>query len=885
MTLCENCNCVSGFLLCLLFGVLPRVYSETLSLNGKWSLSNSNGSVSLPAEVPGCVHSTLQKQGYIQDPYFRFNDVSYRWIAFDNWNYTTTFTVSTQLRSKQKVLLVFDGVDTIASIWLNGIGVGETDNMFQRYAFSVRDVLKDGDNVLKVSFLSPVLYASDQRRAHSAYRVPPDCPPDVQHGECHVNFIRKAQSSFSWDWGPSFPTMGLWRGVRLEAFDVLQLVLLSSVPLYSVSSSQWRVHVELRVDALQTTNGTISLSVPELESEQIFQMQFLRGRTKKSFDLHVNTSSEVKLWWPNGHGGQPSYLLTVGGFQDGFTILNTETKVYFRTVELVQEPVVGSPGLSFYFRINGKPIFLKGSNWIPAHSFQDRVTPDVLRNLLQSAVDANMNALRVWGGGVYEQDLFYSLCDEMGIMVWQDFMFACAMYPTDEDFLQTVREEVLHQVQRLKSHPSIIIWSGNNENEAALATNWFDIPEAEKPTYLTDYVKLYVDNIRGIVQEEDHSRPFLVSSPTNGFESEQEGFVAKNPYDAHYGDTHFYTYTEDCLDWRTFPRTRFASEYGYQSWPSFSTLQPVSIEEDWSYNSPFFEHRQHHDSGNQQMLLQASLHFNLPNATDPHRRFTDTLYITQVMQAQCVKAQTEFYRRSRSEILEGKGGTMGALYWQLNDVWQAPSWSSIEFGGKWKMLHYFAQSFFSALLPVSFEDEGMLFIYAVSDLSHDLKLSAVVSVYDWSALDPVCSRRSDSLLIPGGSAAAIFKQRVDPLLGGCGRCSRLTCLLAFHLEDSSGQRGPTNHHFLSSPKDAQGLQRPNITASVQADKSLLTVTLHSSAVAPFVWLDVGNIPGRFSSNGFLMLSANTTVSFNAWRPTSAAELSKALTITSLADVY
>ncbi|KAF3845161.1 hypothetical protein F7725_008324 [Dissostichus mawsoni] len=756
MTLCENCNCVPGVLLCLLFGVLPGVCSETLSLNGKWSLSNSNGSVSLPAEVPGCVHSALQKQGYIQDPYFRFNDVSYRWIAFENWNYTTTFTVSTQLRSKQKVLLVFDGVDT---------------------AFSVRDVLKDGDNVLKVSFLSPVLYASDQRRAHSAYRVPPDCPPDVQHGECHVNFIRKAQSSFSWDWGPSFPTMGLWRGVCLEAFDVLQLVLLSS-----------------------TTNGTISLSVPELESEQIFQMQFLRGRTKKSFDLHINTSSEVKLWWPNGHGEQPSYLLTVGGLQDGFTILNTESK----------EPVVGSPGLSFYFRINGKPIFLKGSNWIPANSFQDRVTPDVLRNLLQSAVDANMNALRVW----------------------QDFMFACAMYPTDEDFLQTVREEVLHQVQRLKSHPSIIIWSGNNENEAALATI-----ESEKPTYLTDYVKLYVDNIRGIVQEEDQSRPFLVSSPTNGFESEQEGFVAKNPYDAHYGDTHFYTYTEDCLDWRTFPRTRFASEYGYQSWPSFSTLQPVSIEEDWSYNSPFFVHRQHHDSGNQQMLLQASLHFNLPNATDPHRSFTDTLYITQVMQAQCVKAQTEFYRRSRSEILEGKGGTMGALYWQLNDVWQAPSWSSIGVG--------------------------------------------VRLVFSGSGLH----LRSDPLLIPGGSAAAIFKQRVDPLLGGCGHCSRLTCLLAFHLEDSSGQRGPTNHHFLSSPKDAQGLQRPNITASVQEDKSLLTITLHSFAVAPFVWLDVGNIPGRFSSNGFLMLSANTTVSFNAWRPTSAAELSKVLTITSLADVY
>ncbi|XP_073340453.1 beta-mannosidase [Pagrus major] len=884
------CVYVSGVLLCLFSGVLcgfssVKEQQQTVSLSGKWRLMNSNGSLSLPAEVPGCVHSALQQQGYIQDPYFRFNDVSYRWIAFDNWTYTTTFTASTQLRSKQKVLLVFDGVDTVASIQLNGVSVGKTDNMFRRYELSVRDLLMDGDNVLKVSFSSPVLYASERRKAHSAYRVPPECPPDVQKGECHVNFIRKEQSSFSWDWGPSFPTMGLWKGVRLEAFDVLQLVQVSSVPLYNFSVSQWRVQVQLLVDAVQTTNGQITLSIPELDSEQTVQMQFLSGKTKNSFTLHINTSSQVKLWWPNGHGDQPFYQLTVRGFQDGFLILNTESKVYFRTVELVQEPVVGSPGLSFYFQINGKPIFLKGSNWIPAHSFQDQVSPAVLRNLLQSAVDANMNALRVWGGGVYEQDLFYSICDEMGIMVWQDFMFACAMYPTEDDFIQTVREEVSQQVQRLKSHPSIIIWSGNNENEAALATDWFSIPVSQRPLYRKDYVTLYVNNIRAIVREEDESRPFLVSSPTNGAESEQEGWVAANPYDPLYGDTHFYSYILDCWDWRTFPRTRFASEYGFQSWPSFSTLQPVSIKADWSYNSTFSSHRQHHENGNQQMLLQAALHFQLPNSTDPLKRFTDTLYITQVMQAQCVKTQTEFYRRSQSEIIEGKGRTMGALYWQLNDIWQAPSWSSIEFGGKWKMLHYFAQNFFAAVLPVAFEDNDTLFIYAVSDLSHDLKLRAVVSVYSWTDLDPVCTLRSDLLLVPGGSAAAIFKQPVTALLAGCGRCTRLTCLLTFHLEDSGGQQGPTNHHFLCSPKDAQGLQRPNITAKVQQDETGYTVTLHSASVAPFVWLDVGNVPGRFSSNGFLMVSRNRTVGFEAWRPTSVAELSRSLTITSLRDVY
>lgn len=879
--------CVFVFFLWLFRGVLsePLARQQTFSLSGKWILSDSNASVSLPAEVPGCVHTALQKQGYIQDPYFRFNDLSYRWIAYDNWTYTRIFTASAELRAKEKVLLVFDGVDTVSSIWLNGVKVGSTDNMFRRYDFSVGDWLKDGENELQVCFMSPVLYASQRYEAHSAYRVPPECPPDVQKGQCHVNFIRKEQRSFSWDWGPSFPTMGLWKEVRLVAFDELHLFQLSSVPLYDANASQWRVQVELTVDASQATDLLIVLSVPELDSQQTFPTRFLPGKTKNGLTLNIKMNSSVRLWWPNGHGDQPSYHLTLSGFQDGVLVLKTESKVYFRTVELLQDPISGAPGLSFYFRINGKSIFLKGSNWIPAHSFQDQVTPAVLWNLLQSAVDANMNVLRVWGGGVYEQDLFYSICDELGIMVWQDFLFACAMYPTEGDFIETVRHEIVQQVRRLKSHPSIIVWSGNNENEAALATDWFHIPVSQRPLYLKDYVTLYVDNIKSIVQEEDPTRPFLVSSPTNGAESEREGWVASNPYDPLYGDTHFYNYLPDCWDWRTFPRARFVSEYGFQSWPSFSTLQPVSIEEDWSYSSHFTSHRQHHENGNQQMLQQAALHFTLPDSSDPIRRYTDTLYITQVMQAQCVKAQTEFYRRSRSELIDGKGLTMGALYWQLNDIWQAPSWSSIEFGGKWKMLHYFARNFFAAVLPVGFEDEGVLHVYAVSDLSHDAVLTAVVTVRSWADVDSACTLKSSGRLVPAGSAVDVFQQPVATLLAGCGHCTRFSCLLTFHLEDGGGQQGPTNHHFFSSPKDAQGLHRPNITAKVHKDQAGYHITLRSAAVAPFVWLDVGDIWGRFSSNGFLMASRNRTVTFHAWRPTSVAELSRSLTVRSLRDVY
>ncbi|XP_066576843.1 beta-mannosidase isoform X2 [Amia ocellicauda] len=648
---------------------------ETRSLSGKWTLRNDNASLAVPADVPGCVHTALLKQGLIQDPYYRFNDLVYRWIALDNWTYTRTFSLPLEFRQRQKMVLVCEGLDTVASVSINGAAVGNADNMFRRYNFDVSALLQES-NVIEVRFVSAVAYAAQRSTAHASYKVPPDCPPPVQKGECHVNFIRKAQSSFSWDWGPSFPTQGIWRDLRVEAYDVCRLVYLSTTPSFDPVAGQWRIEAELFFDVVEAAVARVTLHIPELKTQNTFEAKLQPGMSRNAFLLPVNRSVPVKLWWPNGQGKQTGYELSVG-VEVGGGSTHTRTTVYFRTVELIQEPIAGSPGLSFYFRINGRPVFLKGSNWIPADSFQDRVTYDVIKNLLQSAVDANMNTLRVWGGGLYEREEFYDICDELGIMIWQDFMFACALYPSESSFLNTVREEVTHQVRRLKSHPSIIVWSGNNENEAAIATDWFHIPPAEREVYRRDYVQLYINNIREIILREDSSRPFLSSSPTNGEESVQEGWIAENPYNPNYGDTHFYSYVDDCWNWKNFPRTRLASEYGFQSWPSFSTLQKVSAPKDWHYSSDFTAHRQHHLSGNKQMLFQAGLHFSLPVSTDPLQEYKDTLFLTQVMQAQCVKAQTEFYRRSRSEIIEGRGHTMGALYWQLNDIWQGPSWSSI----------------------------------------------------------------------------------------------------------------------------------------------------------------------------------------------------------------
>ncbi|XP_054846408.1 beta-mannosidase [Eublepharis macularius] len=856
-----------------------------LSLRGSWRLSNGNGSLVLRGDVPGCAHTALLRQGLIQDPYYRFNDLAYRWIALDNWTYSREFQTPFDVSIWKKVSLIFEGVDTVAEIVVNNITVGRTNNMFNRYSFDITNVIKEA-NAIQVHFLSAVWYAAEQSKIHQAYQVPPECPPPVQKGECHVNFIRKEQCSFSWDWGPSFPTQGIWKDVRIEAYNLCRLIYFSVTSHYEQSTRQWSLKIELDFDVVSSkpVDGLVTVSIPELQTQEAQAIELYPGESSTALLINISKSVALETWWPRGHGNQTGYNMTTVFIIEGGYKIEKFSKVYFRTVELVEETIPGSPGLSFYFRINKLPIFMKGSNWIPADSFQDRVTAKMLKLLLQSAADANINMLRVWGGGVYEQDEFYDTCDELGIMIWQDFMFACALYPTDQSYLDSVRAEITHQVKRLKSHPSIILWSGNNENEAAIASNWFSIPQAKMSIYSKDYVTLYVKNIREVVFAEDKSRPYIPSSPTNGWKTVKEGWLSHNPYDTHYGDTHYYNYLSDCWDWTTYPRARFASEYGFQSWPSFSTLTKVSSEEDWSYTSNFSLHRQHHAKGNDEMLQQAGLHFKLPQGTNPLENFRHTIYLTQVMQAQCVKIETEFYRRSQSEIINGEGRTMGALYWQLNDIWQGPSWASLEYGGKWKMLHYFARRFFAPLLPVAHEDEDVFYIYGVSDLHSDAELTLKVSLHHWNSMEPACTMAKEGVVIKAGSAIAIYKEPIGDLLRRCGNCTRQSCVITFYFAGEGKLSSPNNYHFLSSLKDAVGLQKPQLTVSISQEEDQFQLVLETTAIAPFVWLDAGDIPGTFSDNGFLLTEKQRIILFHPWESTSIVELKKSLSLTSLTDI-
>ncbi|XP_036046975.1 beta-mannosidase isoform X2 [Onychomys torridus] len=817
-------------LLLALCGPCCVAAGRSYSLSGSWRVSNRNGSLKLRGTVPGCVHSALYQRGLIQDPYYRYNDLYYRWISLDNWTYSTEFKTPFNVSEWQKIKLIFEGVDTVAEILFNNVIIGKTNNMFTGYSFDVTGMVRDM-NSLKLKFQSAVHYAELQSKAHTRYSVPPECPPKEQNGECHVNFIRKEQCSFSWDWGPSFPSQGIWRAVRLEAYNIAHMDYLTFSTIYDNASQEWNIEIEASFDVVSSkpVGGQVTVAIPKLKIQKKYDINLQQRQRIVKLLVKISKEVPVETWWPHGHGNQTGYSMTVLFVLDEGLHIKKSAMVYFRTVQLIEEPIKGSSGRSFYFKINGLPIFLKGSNWIPADSFQDKVTSELLQLLLKSVVDANMNTLRVWGGGIYEQDEFYELCDKLGIMVWQDFMFACALYPAKKSFVESVRAEVAYQ--------------------------------------------------------EDKTRPFIVSSPTNGVKTMEEGGISEDPYSNLYGDVHFYDYNSDCWDWNIFPKARLVSEYGYQSWPSFSTLEKVSSKEDWSYTSHFSLHRQHHVNGNTEMLEQAQLHFRLPQRTDPLLRFKDTLYLTQVMQAQCVKTETEFYMRSRSEIVNERGHTMGALYWQLNDIWQAPSWASLEYGGKWKMLHYFARRFFAPLLPVGFEDKGVFYVYGVSDLHRDYNTQLTVRLYSWRSLEPLCFLVTSSTEIKAGKAVVLFEEPVLELLKRCWGCTRETCVVSFHLSTDNDLFSPTNYHFLSSLKDAKGLVRANITVNISQKGDFFVFDLKTSAIAPFVWLDVGSIPGRFSDNGFLMIEKMRSVLFYPWKLTSKSELQQALSVTSLTDIY
>uniref|UniRef100_UPI0035AEE5FD glycoside hydrolase family 2 protein n=1 Tax=Promineifilum sp. TaxID=2664178 RepID=UPI0035AEE5FD len=654
---------------------------KTQSLAGDWQFRQTGAAEWLPATVPGGAHTDLLALGRIPDPFVGDNEKRVQWVAEANWDYRHRFAAESDLLDQPHVWLVCDGLDTLATVSLNGQTLGQTDNMFRQYRWEVTSLLGAEDNELVITFASPVKYAT----AKQAERPLPGVSQAIPGGP----HLRKAPCQFGWDWGPQLPPVGIWKEIRLEGASGGRLTDVhlrqrhgdgAATVSATVSAEQWteealtaRLHVVAPDGAAWTVEAAVS------------------GDRPAAIDLPI---AHPQLWWPNGYGQQPLYQVAVSLRQGDAELDRRSYQLGLRTLELRQE--ADKWGRSFEFLVNGVPIFAKGSNWIPADSFPTRLTDESLEALIRGAAETHQNMLRVWGGGFYEEERFYDLCDRYGILVWQDFIFSCSIYPLDDPgFLDNVRVEVVENVRRLRHRASLALWCGNNEMEWGWVDWGWNRPELAD--LKAAYDRFFHHTLPAWCAAEDADTAYWPSSPSSDTPFETPN--GQRQGDAHYWDVWhgrqpFTAYRDQ------YPR--FMSEFGFQALPPLATIRTFADEADWNMTSYVMEQHQKNASGNSLMVGQMLDTFRLP------QDFPSLVYLSMVLQAEGIRYGVEHWRRSRDRVA-------GTLYWQLNDCWPVASWSSLDYYGRWKALHYAARRFYAPLLLSIEDDPPRQGVYVTND--------------------------------------------------------------------------------------------------------------------------------------------------------------------------
>lgn len=818
-----------------------------------WEFWHPEQSRWFSASIPGCIHTDLLRHRLIPDPFFGENEKQLQWIERLDWKYRTAFELGADVRAAAEIELVFEGLDTLATVTLNGHVVGRTENMFCGYRFPVRAQLQAGRNVLEIVFANTL----DYLKAHHEWQ-PLKERNDPVGGRSR---IRKEQCQYSWDWGPRFVTCGVWRSVRLEAWSGNRLE-------------------SVRIRQTHLADGAVALALaPELaraDDQATFRVRCSLGDAEIATaigtikDLTL-TLAQPARWWPAGQGAQPLYTVTVELLAPAGNVADTwSRRVGLRTIELVREK--DAAGESFYFRVNGRPIFAKGANWIPDHAFVNACTPETYRDRLQSAVDANMNMVRVWGGGVYEHDAFYDLCDELGLLVWQDFMFACALYPGAPDYCVLVQAEAEHQARRLRHHASLALWCGNNE------IPMLDILSAElqrDPAKWADYERVFHGVLPKVVAATDPATPYWPSSPWT---------PAQFSPDANFegaGDTHYWEVWHARAPVKSYERltTRFCSEFGMQSYASPELAATFCPPEELNVFSRVMENHQKNGGGNATMLHYMAQRYRYANG------YASLAYLSQLNQAYCMKVGVEHFRHRMPR-------TMGALYWQLNDCWPVASWSSLEFGGRWKALHHEARRFFAPSL-VYLRTAGDVEIGRYNEIFNTISPYEIYTIHDAPHPQPAILRWSVRAL--DGRRITPEQERTLTLEPGSvvrhGDCdlrkvtekhSREEIYLRADLVATDGTMLSRQVAFFTVPRFID-FQNPRITAAVRAaGEGCAEITLQSAWLAHAVALGVGGPDLRLSDNWFdLHAGEPRTVTARLPPGMSADSLRSALTITSL----
>ncbi|MDP3432333.1 MAG: glycoside hydrolase family 2 TIM barrel-domain containing protein, partial [Bacteroidota bacterium] len=616
----------------------------TTELSASWSFTEAGKNEWLPATVPGSVHTDLLQNGLIKDPFYRLNEHDLQWIDKVNWEYKTTINVGADFMKHDRVALDFKGLDTYADVFVNDVLVLLADNMFREWLVDVKSQLQEGTNELRILFRSPIVEGLKKYDANE-YVIPVSPNDLAEIGKVEGNkmvsvYTRKAGYHFGWDWGPRLVSSGLWRPVFLTAWDDARIENLQ-LKQNSVSETEATLTAVFEVDASAVNNATISIENDGVELAKA-DVQLKEGISTYSVDFKI---ANPKLWWTNGLGEAHLYNIK-GKLAIGKRFAEKSERIGIRTLELVRDK--DEKGTSFYYKLNGVPVFMKGANYIPNDVFPARVTEEMYRKVIHTSKISNFNMLRVWGGGIYENDLFYDLCDENGLLVWQDFMFACAMFPGDEAFLENVKQEATDNIKRLRNHPSIAMWCGNNEILAAwFGWGWKKQEEAKSKENADKIWKSYTDIFLKVLPEavaaNDPARSYWDSSPSSG-----PGI----PADLANGDEHYWGVWWGKEPFKNYAThiARFMSEYGFQSFPELKTVKQYAAPEDYDIFSEVMKSHQRSSIGNGTIEYYMLQDYKKP------KNFESFLYVNHVLQAEGIKFAVEGHRRAAPYC-------MGSLYW------------------------------------------------------------------------------------------------------------------------------------------------------------------------------------------------------------------------------
>ena len=819
-----------------------------VSLNSNWKFREVNKSDWNDATVPGCVHTDLLANKLIEDPYYRDNEKKQQWIGKTDWEYQTNFQISAENLKRQNLEIVFQGLDTYAEVFLNDKLILSADNMFRTWRVDVKNSLKQGENILRIKFRSPINEILPRMKT-----LDYELPAVNDQGEKTSPYTRKAPYQFGWDWGPRFVTSGIWKPVNLEIWDDARIEDLH-IKQNKLSKEDADLTASVEVFSSKTLDATIEIeNLTDKKIVSTKQIELTSGANKIDLDFALENP---KLWYPIGLGEQSLYNFKAKLSINKKQIDERAKRTGLRTLELRQKP--DQYGISFEFVVNGIPVFARGANWIPADIFPTRVTRERYKNLLTSLKDANMNMVRVWGGGIYEDDYYYDLADEMGLLVWQDFMFACSMYPGDKAFLDNVKHEAIDNVKRLRNHPSIVIWVGNNEIETAWAHwGWKD----KLPNFIwDDYIKLFVRLLPQVLDEYDPSRPYWQSSPSSNFQADSDSQKI--------GDVHYWEVWHAEKPYEEYEKQfpRFMSEYGFQSFPEIETVKTYTTEEDRkSIETPIMLTHQRHPRGNQ-LVRQ----YMLREYAEP-KDFESFLYVSQVLQAQGIKIGAEHFRRIMPR-------NMGSLYWQANDVWQVASWSAMDYFGRWKALMYYTKRFYSPILISPHIDEGKINFYVVNDFPEAKQAELKWTLIDLNGKE-LRSKTEEFSVEPlkGKSYASVS---VDELLSGAD--AKSVVLLA---ELKSGGKTVSTNNYYFKPFKEMSFEKPNIKTEISPIANGFKIKLSTDKLAKAVYLS-GFTTGFFADNYFDLIPGKTVeIEYKSEQKISASEFQQKLKVRSLYDAF